>query len=184
MILASCLVNNFVRNFVVSCWMSSFLMWVLLIVLGLLLIVLCFVVLLRGGSWWTGACPSLGKWPQHAKFWMQEFGFRQSEALYDSMVFWPFFWIIMHHLTIQSQRSNSVKTLREIWKSWNRFYMVNSPTDTGANPWVPHVVDQKSAAPSDHQRHSDRSVQESCKQWAATIRPGTRVAAPVRGTYF
>ena len=30
--------------------------------------------------------------------------------------------IFMDHLTIQSQRSNSVKTLREIRKSWNRFY--------------------------------------------------------------
>ena len=48
MILVSCLVNNVVRIFVVNCWISSFLMCVLLIVLGLLLIVLCFVVCCGG----------------------------------------------------------------------------------------------------------------------------------------
>ena len=59
MILVSCLVNNFVRIFVVNCWISSFLMCVLLIVLGFILIVLCFVVLLRGG----GVADELGHAP-------------------------------------------------------------------------------------------------------------------------
>ena len=36
--------------------------------------------------------------------------------------------------------------------------MVNCPTDTGANPWVPHVVGWRPAAPNSGQRHSDRSV--------------------------
>ena len=53
-----------------------------------------------------------------------------------------------------------------------------------SNPWVPHVFGWKSAAPNSGQRHSDRSVRESCKQWSAAIRPGTSLAAPVRGTYF
>ena len=99
-----------------------------------------------GVSWWSGACSSLGKWPQHAKFWTKEYGFLHSEALYDSIVFWHSLWIIMHHLTIQCQRSNSIKTLREIWKSckpmvWGKSVlwcsMVNCPTDTGANPCSP-----------------------------------------------
>ena len=49
MILASCLVNNFVRNFVVSCWMSSFLMWVVLIVLGLFIDCVVFCCFVAGG---------------------------------------------------------------------------------------------------------------------------------------
>ena len=136
----------------------------------------CVVFCCGGVSWWTGACSSLGTWPQHAKSWTKEYGFLHSEALYDSIVFWHSFWIIMHHLTIQCQPSNSVKTLREIWKSckpmvWGKSVVWSTVLQTQEPILVPHVVGWKPAASNSGQIHSGRSVRESCKQWSAPIRP-------------
>ena len=42
----------------------------------------------------------------------------------------------MHHLTIQTNLE-----VLQIDGTGEIGSMVNSPTDAGANPWVPHVVD-------------------------------------------